>query len=299
MFLYKMDRLRNIVFTWNNYDEAALEAVREFSDTCSYIVVGKEVGECGTPHLQGYAEFKNARGFKAIKKALYGAHIEKAKGDGVQNRDYCTKDNLFIESGTRKQQGKRNDLESMKNAVKEGQNLRSMVESGAISTIPALKAAPMVLSLFEKARDWKPVVIWICGGSGAGKSRMAYEMAPDAYTKDVSNKWWDGYDGHEDVILDDFRDSQMVLTELLRILDRYACRVEIKGGTRQLLARRIIVTSIMHPEGCYKNARGEPKEQLLRRIDEIRILDTEVVDTEVGGNTMPQLLPGKSIEYID
>lgn len=70
-----MDRLRNIVFTWNNYDEAALEAVREFADTCSYIVVGKEVGECGTPHpARHWAEMTKPGGrvvFLLVKKTIF------------------------------------------------------------------------------------------------------------------------------------------------------------------------------------------------------------------------------------
>lgn len=296
-----MSRLSNIVFTWNNYDQGVLDLVESFAETCSYIVVGKEVGEeCGTPHLQGYAEFKNARGFAAIKKMLPGAHIEKAQGDGVQNRDYCTKDgDVFIEAGTMKKQGKRNDLASMRAAVVQGKRVRAMVEDGDVSTFPALKAVPALLALFEPARNWEMEVIWITGSPGAGKSRMAYQMCEDPYTKDCHNKWWDGYDAHEDVIMDDFRDSQMSLVEFLRIIDRNHYRCEFKGGSRQLRAKRIIVTSIMKPEDCYKHAKGEPIKQLTRRITKVIDLDSDVFDREVGGNTTPQLPNEKYVNNYD
>lgn len=281
------DRLRSICFTWNNYDEAAEESVRELSKGCHYMIVGKEVGKkSGIPHLQGYCHFASKIAFKKLKGYLYGANFRKAKGDAQQNWIYCTKDSApWLEIGEQPRQGARNDLKSMKEAVKSGKSMRTMIEDGSITTFPALKAAPAVFSLFEKKRDWVPEVIWITGPPGCGKSRMAYEMAPDAYTKDIHHKWWDGYDAHEDVIVDDFRDSAMKHLEFIRLLDAYEYRCEIKGGMRQLRARRIIITSIKKPEECYARLAGEPAEQLSRRISRVIDLSPKSGRPEVGGNT--------------
>ena len=125
------------------------------------------------------------------------------------------------------------------------------------------------------------------GPSGSGKTRSANEEMPNAYTKTGPQKWWDGYDGHEDVIMDDLRSSHIEFTELLMILDRYEKRIECKGGSRQLRAKRIIVTSIFSPEEMYKGMQErathhEPMEQLLRRIDV-----TQKFGSEVAGNTVP------------
>lgn len=133
-----------------------------------------------------------------------------------------------------------------------------------------IKVAKEFLTYNEEGRNWPVEVIWLTGKSGSGKSKMAHELAPDAYCKD-GTKWWDGYDAHDDIIIDDFRDSWWELTFMLKLLDRYELRVEQKGGYRQILAKRIIITSIKHPNECYLNT-GECKQQLLRRISSVTVL---------------------------
>lgn len=60
------------------------------------MVVGVEVGEKGTPHLQGYVRFVKQHRFAAAKKQIgCRAHIEIAKGDEQQNDEYCRKDGVI------------------------------------------------------------------------------------------------------------------------------------------------------------------------------------------------------------
>lgn len=64
-------------------------------------------------------------------------------------------------------------------------------------------------------------------------------------------KWWDGYNGQAVVIIDDFRYASVAdhggLSYLLRILDRYDTKIEIKGGVRTFLAEYVIITCPFSP----------------------------------------------------
>lgn len=91
-------RSRKWCFTENNYEEKRVTQLHKLfkNEKCQYIV-GKEVGENGTPHLQGYVEYKNPRSFSSMKKLLSTrVHLEKARGNTRQNYDYCSKDGDFI-----------------------------------------------------------------------------------------------------------------------------------------------------------------------------------------------------------
>lgn len=90
------------------------------------------------------------------------------------------------------------------------------------------------------------VVYW--GGTELGKSRRAWHEAGfGSYSKDPRTKWWDGYRGEEHVVVDEFRGT-IDISHLLRWLDRYPVRVEIKGSTVPLLATRIWFTSNIAPD---------------------------------------------------
>jgi len=86
-------RLRKGIFTLNNYTDTEYQDIKEWlKKDAKVAIIGKEVGKEGTPHLQGYFEFKNARN---IKSHMPRAHIEKAKGTVKDNWIYCTKDDNF------------------------------------------------------------------------------------------------------------------------------------------------------------------------------------------------------------
>ena len=83
--------------------------------------------------------------------------------------------------------------------------------------------------------------------TGSGKTRTAFEEFPKIYTP-LSYKWWEGYEGQTEVLIDDFRKDCCKFHELLKLLDRYPFKVEAKGSHHQLMATTIIITAPYPPQ---------------------------------------------------
>lgn len=78
-------------FTWNNYPNDYLAQLAQILERSQWIM-GEEVGESGTPHIQGYIEFPDKvrpLGYKGTPKQI---HWEKARGTCAENVAYCSKE---------------------------------------------------------------------------------------------------------------------------------------------------------------------------------------------------------------
>jgi hypothetical protein len=107
-------------------------------------------------------------------------------------------------------------------------------------------------------RSWPMSVFYIFGPSGSGKSSLAHEFFPPNHEnfwltvpKAGRNVWWDGYDLHSTVVIDDwkpgyFGDGHVLFMQ--RLVDRYALQVPIHGGQVPFVARTLIFTSNTPPD---------------------------------------------------
>ena len=88
-------------------------------DSFRYLVFGRERGDSGTPHLQGFFVVANPVSLSQSKTLLnnYRCHLEIARGTPQQAADYCKKDGDFEEFGELPQQGKRSDWDRFKEFV--------------------------------------------------------------------------------------------------------------------------------------------------------------------------------------
>jgi Putative viral replication protein len=134
IFTSKMPICARYVFTTNNYTQEEEQALVEAatSDLVQYLVYGREVGESGTPHLQGYVRFHKKIGMREIK-ALFKCnhvHLEHAKANDDKAIEYCKKDGNYEEFGKiEKKSGKRTDLDAFMDSVKNGEvNLKTLRE---------------------------------------------------------------------------------------------------------------------------------------------------------------------------
>lgn len=219
----------------------------------SYMVVGNETGENGTPHLQGFVVFKTRTKFSTVKNQLAKAHIEQMKGTPKQASTYCMKDGNYevfgelpndykggASGGIRKR-------ENFKDMVKfaKSDKFDDILELDPVSYVQHYHAFKRILQDYPiKPNDLNDVCgEWIYGPPNVGKSYTARQENPDLYDKAI-NKWWDGYQGESCVLLDDFDLVHNILGHhLKRWADKYSFPAEIKGTTRQIRPSKIVVTS--------------------------------------------------------
>lgn len=271
-------RYRSWVFTWNN----PIEDWKDFFDVAftvyelKYLIAGEERGGLtDTFHLQGFVSFKGPVTFKKVQEMLgHNQHVERAKGSAKQAADYCKKDGKFSEWGTLPMPGTRTDLQAIAEIAKSGVSFQDSIAD--IASYQGLRSLQLLLPILEPQRTQKPAVLWLHGRTGVGKTRLAFHLLPEAYVKDPSlGKWWEGYDAHPGVIIDDLRPEHIPFATLLRLLDRYPCRVETKGGSRQFLATKIVITSCLSPEWFRPSEVSDCLSQLLRRLDVTHALESE------------------------
>lgn len=266
-------RVRGWVFTVFKNIDLVQEKLKSQKNFPKYIIVGTEMTKDLKKHLQGYVYFKNGKTMSATKKWIGedSTHLEVQKGTTAQNIKYCSKEGEVWSCGEPPMQGKRNDIEVAKEALENGANMRDILQMCRSNQV--IQFAQKWLTYNERGREDKTHVIWCHGKTGTGKSMYARSACPNAYWCTSDNKWWDGYDAHKTVIIDDMRRQFCTYAELLRLLDRYPLKVAVKGAFRSMVAVRIIITSSKSPKQMFWDIDGDNIDQLTRRIDEIKNFD--------------------------
>lgn len=120
------------------------------------------------------------------------------------------------------------------------------------------KGFQAVASLLGKRRsaETPPEIKIYWGDSGTGKTKKAVEENPGAYilTKPNGNNtlWFDGYESHSTIIVDEFY-GWIQFDLLLRLLDRYPLKLQVKGGFVECCATKFIFTSNKSWKEWYPN----------------------------------------------
>lgn len=260
---------RGWVFTINNFTEADLDQVKTIE--CRCIVAGME-GEGKTPHIQGAVYFESKRSLAKMKKIFPRAHLEPMRGTWA-DQAYCEKEgNVIRKEGDPPSQGKRTDVLTLKRKLDEGGNLEDCFEEDFGTTTKIYKALEKYQDVKKRKMHRTEMTkgLWLYGPTGTGKSHQAFkDFDPDTHYVWKDDKgWWDAYDGHKVVIMNDFR-GQIPYGEMLNLVDKWPYSVSRRGREpTPFLAERVVVTSSLHPEQIYKKRDEEDKiEQLMRRFE--------------------------------
>ena len=210
------------------------------------------------------------------------AYLE-CKGTHDQCVEYCSKEQTRV-SGPyfynctpkkRGEQGKREDLERIKEMLKEGKSLRAVAEDFPSQLAAMHKGIRALQSLLLSDVPRVPLkdVILMFGPTGCGKSRLANEMTGGSSVSQrwrvpVGGKgWFDNYDQHPFAILEEFTgaSSHLRLDDFLQLTDRYKVAVPVKGNFVWWNPHTIIFTTNIHPSAWYQYENREGQYTALAR----------------------------------
>lgn len=283
---------KNWVFTLNN--PTAAEVIHLQGIDVLYLVFQREIAESGTPHLQGMFCFSKRTTLASVRRVLSFANgdgtevscryfLDVMRGTIKEAEAYCTKEETRDPLGTvfRKGvppsgQGSRSDLGAIAVLVRNGSSEREIFEADPGAYLRYHGGIRRASILFQGHRTEPTQVYWYFGPTGTGKSRRAGTLSPESYWKSPENKWWDGYTGSEDVIIDDYRTDFCRFSQLLRMFDRYPYKVETKGGSVNFRSRRIFITTPYSPADTWNLKTNEQMQQLYRRLTEVRKFTMEM-----------------------
>ncbi len=266
------------ISTWNNYTDADIDKFRAWCELRThYSIVGREVGEEGTPHLQGFHQTSGGLSFPAFKKKFPSVHVKRVFEDNGCS-EYCSKDGkVCISTGEyqEKTPGRRTDLLSVAEMAKSGKSMAEIAELAPAAIVQYPSGIARLCTFFEKPRDRSVAKRCIClwGESEVHKTRRIWDhldalgVTPYVWENGMPT-WWDGYHGQKHVIMDEYR-AHLPMSVLLRLMDRYPMRVQFKGGSCQFVADFLYFTSSCHPKDWYKDLPDDKVYQLVRRFEHI------------------------------
>lgn len=116
-----------------------------------------------------------------------------------------------------------------------------------------------------------PEVIYINGQPGEGKTYGAYKECIKLESDNkkigkvtIENGFCSFVNPNaENLIIEEFRPSQMLASSFLQLIDKYGYAANVKGGYQYVRPKRIFICSVLHPNDIYKD---ENNAQFIRRI---------------------------------
>lgn len=249
--------------TLNNYtpDDIDEAYAMQMSGDFRYGVIGKEVGEAGTEHLQVFLYLSNAVRMSHMTSFFSGrAHWELKRGTVDEAADYCMKEGDYFEFGNRpmsqdgKGQAECTDYRDAIQYAKRGEFdlIRADLFTRFKRTYECIHREEVERSSTDLDGDLCHE--WWYGPPGTGKTSKAYRDYPGCFRKDPKERWWDGYSGQETVVIDDFDKYQISQSgDMKRWIDRYVFQAPVKGGYICIRPKRVIVTSNYHPDEIWED----------------------------------------------
>lgn len=272
----KSSRARGWAGTLNNYTEAEYKFLCLNQQRATYSIIGKEIGEEGTPHLQMFFYFKNKAAFKTVKALAPRAHWESIKGTPYENYMYCSKGGDYLECGDRPLSPEQSKSKSKDKQRQRNEEMWGAAKNGKFEELPPAQIHQWeyIHSKYGSTPDDRSVLhnYWLTGVSGCGKSSAVRKVWSDGcfYNKPLS-KWWCGYNHEEVIVIEDVEPSNASwLGYFLKIWgDHYAFNAEVKGGSFKIRPKVILVTSQYTIDNVFSSTDAETVTAVSRRFKQV------------------------------
>lgn len=256
------------LLTINNSEDLRaelIEALEKFKGLVYYVMADEIGGKGNTYHTHIFMILKTATRFSTVKKRFPKAHIDKCRGLNKQNRDYVLK--IGVHENTEKAltkvegttaeygelpediQGKRFDLENLYGMIKEGMNNYEILEQSPqnIMHIDKIEKIRQTVKQEEFKNTWRDLeVTYIWGETGTGKTRGIMEEYgyQNVYRATNYQNPWDGYEGQDVVIFEEFR-SSLKIQDMLNLLDGYPLKLACRYADKVACFTKVyIITNI-------------------------------------------------------
>jgi len=269
-------RNRRYCLTLNNPTEDELRRLA-FVETKNLkrAIFGSEVGESGTPHLQGFIHLKNAMTLTAVKKR-FGSnryHVEVAKGTDYEAWTYCAKDGeIFFEFGEEPSiDGELSDWEKIAEMVTQGATNLEIIQRFPSIAIRCQAALDRMRLEHDRATaTWRygshgPEngldVYFITGPTGCGKTRHVMEEYgyPNVYRATDKKHPFETYTGQDVLVFEEFR-SNYRIEDMLNWLDGYPIELPARYANKIAKYTKVyILTNIQFDELYPKTQNNSPE----------------------------------------
>jgi len=243
--------------------------------------------ETGQVHLQGFLSLKKKQRMLSVKRILGrdSVHLEKTQGRPDQAAEYCKKPETRIAGPW--EWGKKPDGRGHKSptaiaieAIQYGKPLQQVAVENPLAWVRSYKGLTAFSQVLTKPNEvWRVVtVIVLYGPTRSGKTRAAMSSTcvdgRHPYQMPLSSGFWfDGYEGEDTLVIDDFY-GQLRFSDMLRILDGHYVQVPVKGGFTWAKWTKVYITSNTHPDLWWQGTRESIPHSAL---DAMRARFTEIV----------------------
>lgn len=245
------------------------QTLTQFSGV-EYWCMCDETGEKGTYHTHLYFCTTNPVQFHTVHQRFYGVHIETVNGTHRENRDYIRKEGekhaekkasnhpeTFEESGELPPEPPppQNVKAEIYNMIKTGCSNAQIVEAypQAMNWIDHIEKTRQTLKAEEQKEQWRDLdVTYISGATGSGKTRSVMEKYgyPNVYRVTNYEHPFDGYQGQDVVIFEEFR-SSLKIGDMLNFLDGYPLMLPCRYADKAACFTKVYILSNIPLEEQY------------------------------------------------